>query len=68
MRWISPLPPKLKRTERAHDLLRGPDLGRAIVFSWPLWRIEVEGIDRAMFEIEVNGAFPVLPAVNDVER
>ena len=59
---------RLQFSKRAHDLLGDLDLDSAIVFSWSLWRIEVVDIDRAMFEIEVHGALPVLPAVNDVQR
>jgi hypothetical protein len=59
---------RLQFSKCAHDLLGDLDLGTAIVFDWSLWGIEVVDIDRAMLEIEVNGALPVLPAVNDVQR
>ena len=45
---------RLQFSKRAHDLLGDLDLGSAIVLCWPLWRIEIVGIDRAMLEIEVN--------------
>ena len=59
---------RLQFSERAHDLLGDLDLGSAIVFSWPLWRIEIVDIDRAMFKVEMDGIRRAFPRVNDMER